>query len=64
MAMTLMSDCVSLPMLFVHCIFCFLSRKMFTKVDKDGDGLVTEEELIEWIQNTQNKYIMDDVEKQ
>jgi len=38
--------------------------KLFGKVDKSGDGLVTEEELKEWIQFTQKRYIWDDAEKQ
>lgn len=33
-------------------------------MDKNGDGAVTEEELKEWIQFTQNKYIWEDAEKQ
>ena len=33
-------------------------------MDKSGDGLVTEEELKEWIQFTQKRYIWDDAEKQ
>ncbi|XP_057290382.1 calumenin-like [Hydractinia symbiolongicarpus] len=38
--------------------------QLFHKVDKNGDGAVTEEELKEWIQFTQNKYIWEDAEKQ
>lgn len=34
------------------------------KIDKDGDGFVTQDELKAWIQYTQKKYIQDDVESQ
>lgn len=37
---------------------------LFHKVDKDGDSKVTEAEMIEWIKFTQNRYIVDDSEKQ
>lgn len=37
---------------------------LFDKVDKDGDGLVTNAELKQWILFTQNKYIWQDAEKQ
>jgi len=37
---------------------------LFTKVDKNGDGFVTDDELKQWIQLTQNKYIWEDAEKQ
>jgi len=38
--------------------------KLFHKVDSDSDGQVTEDELKEWIKHTQNRYIMEDSEKQ
>lgn len=34
------------------------------KIDKDGDGLVSFEEMRAWIQYTQQRYIGDDVERQ
>ncbi|KDR16997.1 calumenin [Zootermopsis nevadensis] len=34
------------------------------KIDKDADGFVTREELKDWIQYTQKRYITDDVERQ
>ncbi|XP_012250565.1 calumenin [Athalia rosae] len=34
------------------------------KIDKDQDGLVTQEELKDWIKYTQQRYIQDDVERQ
>ncbi|KAL5503600.1 hypothetical protein EMCRGX_G010573 [Ephydatia muelleri] len=33
------------------------------KVDKDGDGFVTEEELKDWIKHVSQRYIMEDVER-
>lgn len=38
--------------------------KIIAKIDKDGDGFVTKKELEEWIQYTQKRYIMDDVNRQ
>jgi len=38
--------------------------KLFDKVDKDSDGMVTEQEMKDWIHYTQNRYILKDVEKQ
>lgn len=35
-----------------------------TKIDRDGDGKVTKEELKSWIQYTQRRYIMEDVDRQ
>ncbi|XP_070550398.1 calumenin-B-like isoform X2 [Ptychodera flava] len=37
---------------------------IFEKIDKDSDGFVTEEELKEWVQYTQNRYISEHVEEQ
>eukprot|EP00095_Tigriopus_kingsejongensis_P010610 maker-scaffold795_size96016-snap-gene-0.17 protein:Tk10610 transcript:maker-scaffold795_size96016-snap-gene-0.17-mRNA-1 annotation:"calumenin precursor" len=34
------------------------------KIDKDGDGHVTYEEMRNWIQYTQQRYVSDDVERQ
>lgn len=34
------------------------------KIDKDADGFVSREELKDWIQYTQKRYITDDVERQ
>ena len=34
------------------------------KIDKDKDGFVTREELKDWIQYTQKRYISDDVDRQ
>lgn len=34
------------------------------KIDKDKDGFVTQEELKDWIQYTQKRYVRDDVERQ
>ncbi|PSN37652.1 Calumenin [Blattella germanica] len=34
------------------------------KIDKDADGFVSQEELKDWIQYTQKRYIIDDVERQ
>ena len=39
-------------------------RKIFDKIDKDKDGKVSEEELKNWIKYVQNKYIIDDTERQ
>jgi len=38
--------------------------KIVDKMDVDTDGFVTLEELKTWIQNTQKRYIIEDVEKQ
>lgn len=37
---------------------------MTTKIDKDHDGFVTEQELKDWIKYAQSKYIFDDAKKQ
>jgi len=36
---------------------------MVAKIDKDGDGLVTEKELQQWIQYVQKKYVVEDTER-
>ena len=42
----------------------FLSNsKIVDKIDKNGDGEVTEEELKEWIQYVQRRYIITDTER-
>ncbi|KAF8774001.1 Calumenin like protein [Argiope bruennichi] len=38
--------------------------KIVDKIDKDKDGFVTQEELKNWIEYTQKKYILDDVNRQ
>lgn len=38
--------------------------KLVAKIDKDGDGFVTEQELMDWIKFTQKRYIYDDVDRQ
>ncbi|XP_059079403.1 calumenin-B-like [Tigriopus californicus] len=38
--------------------------KIVDKIDQDGDGFVTYEEMRNWIQFTQQRYISDDVERQ
>lgn len=37
--------------------------KLVDKIDGDGNGFVTEEELIHWIQHVQRKYVTDDTER-
>ena len=39
-------------------------RKIFDKIDKDGDKKVSEDELRMWIKYVQNKYILEDSERQ
>ncbi|XP_064482432.1 calumenin-A-like isoform X2 [Ornithodoros turicata] len=39
-------------------------NKIIDKIDKNQDGYVTQEELQQWIQYTQKRYIREDVEKQ
>ena len=34
------------------------------KIDKDGDGYVTFEEMRDWIKFTQKRYVSEDVERQ
>jgi len=38
--------------------------KIVDKIDKDGDGKVTNKELREWIQFVQKRYVTEDVERQ
>jgi hypothetical protein len=42
----------------------YIFRLIVDKIDKDGDGFVSREELKDWIQYTQKRYITDDVERQ
>ena len=43
----------------------FVFRKLVkSKIDKNNDGFVTEQELQDWIKYTQNKYIFEDADKQ
>ncbi|CAB3378738.1 Hypothetical predicted protein [Cloeon dipterum] len=37
---------------------------IYDKIDKDGDGFVSSEELRSWITYTQKRYVIDDVERQ
>ena len=37
---------------------------IYDKIDKEGDGFVTEEELQKWVTHVQNRYIMTDTDKQ
>lgn len=41
-----------------------LYRKIVDKIDRDLDGKITKEELKSWIQYTQRRYIMEDVDRQ
>ena len=49
---------------FYAALYLKFFSELFHKVDKDKDGFVTDEELIEWMKYTQNKYFLDDAEKQ
>lgn len=37
---------------------------IFVKIDKDGNGLITEGELIDWIRHVQMRYILSDTDRQ
>lgn len=41
-----------------------LRRLIVDKIDKNTDGFVSQEELKDWIQYTQKRYISDDVDRQ
>jgi len=41
---------------------CF--RVIFSKIDKDQDGDVTESELTDWIRHVQLRYVLSDSERQ
>lgn len=42
----------------------FAHRLIVDKIDSDTDGLVSQEELKDWIRFTQRRYITDDVDRQ
>ena len=42
----------------------FFFRIIFDKIDTDDDGLVSEDELREWITNTQKRYIEDNTKRE
>ena len=51
-------------MAFVRCIeTIFVFRFIVEKIDKNKDGEVTEEELREWIQYVQKRYITTDTDR-
>lgn len=37
---------------------------IFDKIDKDGDGLIVEQELVDWIKHVQTRYVHDDTDRQ
>lgn len=39
------------------------SRIIVSKIDKDGDSLVTEQELKDWIRYVQTRYIVQDTDR-
>ena len=41
-----------------------LFSDIYNKIDNDGDKLVTEKELKEWIQHVQNRYTEEDTDRQ
>lgn len=56
----------------VHCILgiwqvlifvLLFSRIIVSKIDKDGDSLVTEQELKDWIRYVQTRYIVQDTDR-
>ena len=55
-------DC-GLEGLIVSFYYYFNYRKIVDRIDSDGDGLVTTEELKLWIKRVQKRYIYDNVAK-
>ena len=49
---------------FLVMVYFIPSSKIYDKIDKDQNGKVTEEELKEWIQFIQKRYIVEDTERQ
>lgn len=50
---------------FDPCRFCSrVCSVMVNKIDSDGDGFVTEDELKLWIRRSQQKHVDDSVERQ
>ena len=51
-------------------MFCHITRSGFVcrlivdKIDVNGDGEVTEQELIDWIKKAQSKYLEEEVQSQ
>ena len=39
-------------------------RNLYDRIDKNGDGEVSEDELNKWIKYSQSKYMWEDAEKQ
>lgn len=44
-------------------IHYFFNRIIVDKIDKDHDGFVTENELQQWIQYVQKKYVLEDTDR-
>lgn len=42
---------------------CITNRIIVDKIDQDGDGQVTEQELRDWIQYVQKRYIVSDTDR-
>ena len=51
-------------MTLIYVIIFLFHRKIVDKIDRDIDGKISKEELKSWIQYTQRRYIMEDVERQ
>lgn len=59
----LYQDHTSLDNTLVGFFFFFNYRKIVDRIDSDGDGFVTTEELKTWIKRVQKRYIYDNVAK-